>query len=565
MEVNKMKYIYTIVALLLAVSGGTALAGTPGGIIKSDVWGTCWTCTPMIKIMHDTTIPTEIAKAVRIYAAANEYEPFQIVLTPKKGLSGVKVIPHTLTGPQGAKIPAWNVSIRNVEYVNVTEATSKDVKPGWYPDPIPGHTPFEAPAGQNSPLWVTVYVAPKTPAGEYKGTIDITAGGISKIVVPINLRVWGFELPSVSRLRTAYGLSSGWVNKYQGASTLEQKRRLTDLYNLDFFKHRISPYTPYANYDIKITTENGNVKLDFNDFDIAIRKYFPLVNSFMLPRFGMFDDVGFGKGADADRMKIEYMRQVAEHLVAKGQLAKGYDYIMDEPEESQYDSIVQAATNVRMADERIKILLTNQVEPKLVGSVDIWTPIMPKYDEERSKARQAAGEEVWWYICTWPKHPYPNNFVDYTPIHHRIMPWISWRYGVTGILYWETCYWQDNPWESPMSYPDHRKWQWGNGDGHLLYPPVRKPSATFVDKGPVSSIRWEIIREGIEDYDYFCILKDEISGASASVKLKPSYKNALQALKLINANAKSRTEYCRDPGQLGSVRVKIAEAIEGLR
>jgi len=563
-----MRYIILLIVIFLA--GGCWAADTPaqnpGRVLStlSGDWGTLWICTPMFKIMRDTPVPASSGSSVRIYAAGNEYEPFQIVLTPKKQLTNVKVTPHTLTGPKGATIPAWSISVKNVEYVNVTEPTDKYTKAGFYPDPLPDQTPFTAPADKNSPIWITVYVPAKTAPGEYKGTVDVTANGIKKLSVPVSLKVWGFALPSVSKLRTAYGNSMWQASSYQGATTPEQCRRLTDLYNLDFFKHRISPYSPYAYYDIKVNAENGNVKLDFTDFDVAIQKFFPLFNTFMLPRFGMWDDLGF-KGDDAERMKIDYMRQVAEHLTDKGQLAKGYDYITDEPEESQYGAVIDAAKQVRMADPRIKIMLTEQVEPKLVGSVDIWTPIVPNYDEQRSKARQAAGEEVWWYVCCWPHQPYPTNFIDYPAIDHRILPWISWHYGVNGILYWETCYWQDNPWEIPMSQPSDRKSKWGNGDGHLLYPPVKQKSGAFIDKGPVDSIRWELIREGVEDYDYFSILKNKIDKASADVKSKPAYADAKAALKLVDDCAKSRTEFCRDPEQLEAVRIRIGNAIEGLK
>jgi len=38
-----------------------------------------------------------------------------------------------------------------------------------------------------------------------------------------------------------------------------------------------------------------------------------------------------------------------------------------------------------------------------------------------------------------------------------------------------------------------------NGDGMLVYP---GPA------GPINSVRWEIIRDGIEDYDYLALLRE---------------------------------------------------------
>jgi len=562
-----MRYILVLLGIFLLLLAIPANAQSPTwGVAARGNWGTLWTSTPLIKIMRDTPIPTSSAKTARIYAARNEYEPFQIVLTPKTRLSNIKIVPHTLLGPKKAKIAAWNISVKNVVYVNCTEPTSPDVKPGFYPDPLPDHMPFTAEVGTNSPVWVTVYVSRKTPAGEYKGTIDVIAEGMGKVSVPVSLRVWNFALPSVSRLRTAYGDDgTGSARKYEGATTIEQKRKITDLYNLNFFKHRVSPYTPYANYDIGVSTDGGAVKLDFTTFDIAVNKFFPLFNSYKLPHFGMGENVDFGKDTDAERMQIDYMRQIAEHMVDKGQLANGFDYITDEPQPDAYSGIIEAAKQIRMADQRIKILLTQKVEDQLIGSVDIWVPKVSDYDEQLAKSRQAKGEQVWWYLCCVPHHPYPNYFIDYPAIDLRMYHWMTWRYGLDGILYWETCYWQDNPWETPMSQTPDRSGKWGNGDGHLLYPPTKTISETFVAKGPVDSIRWETIRDGIEDWDYFRILQDKIDATPATKHTAPAYTAALEALKQVNDCVKSRTDYCTDPAQAESTRIKIALAIEGMK
>jgi hypothetical protein len=562
-----MRYIPAASAFFLVLAASGVFAQVPSwGVVAQGKWGTVWTASPMNKIMRDTPVPTSKPKAARIYAAKNEFEPFQIVLTPKTRLGNIKILPHTLSGPQKATIPAWNITVKNVEYVNCTQPTSKEAKPGFYPDPLPDYTPFDAPASRNTPVWVTIYVSSKTAAGEYKGSVDVVSDGAVRVSVPVVVRVFDFALPSVSRLRTAYGNGMGNPYAYQGATTLDQQRKLVELYNLDFFKHRVSPYSPYAAYDLKVGEKDGSVSIDFTDFDVAIQKFFPYVNSFMLPRFGMGDDVGFGKGPDADRMKIDYMRRVAEHLTDKGVLTKGYDYITDEPQPDAYESIAQAAKDVRLADQRIKILLTKKVEDKLIGSVDIWVPIVDQYDEQASRARQAKGEQVWWYLCTGPKAPYANGyFIDYPAIDMRMYHWQTWRYGLNGILYWETTYWQDNPWQIPMSQPPGHEGYWGNGDGHLLYPPTEEKSDKFVAKGPVDSIRWEMVRDGIEDWDYFRTLQDRIDAASPAKKATPAYAAAVDAMKQVNGCVRSLTDFCTDTARVESIRVKVGEAIEGMK
>ena len=534
-----------------------------GAVISSKDWGTVWHSIATAKVMRDTDVPTGKTASVKISAAKNEFEPFQLVLRPKKNLNNVRVMPRRLKGPGGAEIPSWSVSARNVQYVYVPEPTSSDVPGGMYPDPLPEFKPFTAQAGVNSPVWITVYVAPDTKPGDYKGTIDILADGIGKVSVPVELHVWDFALPSVSKLRTAFGCAMGWPVRYHGAKTLEEKRRLIDFYNRDFWRHRVAPFSPYTFYEIKTGYADGQIQLDFSDFDLAVQKYFPLFNSYNLPHFRMHDQAGLNMGADYERLKVEYMRMVTEHLVNKGQIEKGYNYIFDEPLPEQYESVLEAARLCRMADSRIKILLTEQVEPELIGSVDIWAPIMDSYEEAPAKERQAAGEEMWWYVCCGPRHPYPNLFIDYPAVDHRVIPWLTWGYGLNGLLYWEVNYWRDNPYTTSMSYTPDGKGKWGNGDGQLLYPPTNDPSNKFLAEGPVPSIRWELVREGIEDYDYFRILEGRMPSFIAG-ELSPAQQKARQALQMVESCAKSRTDYAKDPMKLQSARDKVAQAIEAL-
>jgi hypothetical protein len=549
-----MRWFFSIMTLLLACS-----AWADQGTVASGNWGILWTSEATSKIMPNTQPPSGKLAAVQISAAGNEYEPFQLILRPLIDLANVKVTPRSFVGPKGAKIEAFNVTVRNVEYVNLT---ADNLPKGLYPDPLPQHSPFAAPKNRNTAVWITVYVPAKTPAGDYTSTVDITGKGLPTIKAPVRLRVWGFSLPTVSTLRTAYGCNMNRVAQFQGATTTDQKRKLVDVYNTNFWRHRLSPYRPYFFYDIKSTDTPSGPKLSFSDFDIAVQKYFPLFNSFELPGFVKARKSG-ERDPEGDQKKIEYMRAVTEHLVDKGVLDKGYDYIFDEPTPEQYKQIRDAAEVVRMTDDRIKILLTEQPEEKLFGSVDIWVPLISMYDEDQAKARQAKGEQVWWYICCGSPHPYPGYYIEDAAIEQRILPWITWRYGVNGILYWETAYWTKNPWEDAAGYTPQKPV--GNGGGVLLYPPVRKPSEKFVAAGPVPSIRWELIREGMEDYDYFATLKTLADKARAADPDNPKVKQADDALALVTACAPSRTEYTKDAAQLEAARRAVARAIESLR
>ena len=158
--------------------------------------------------------------------------------------------------------------------------------------------------------------------------------------------------------------------------------------------------------------------------------------------------------------------------------------------------------------------------------------------------------------------------------------WQTWAERVTGVLIWETVYWtsdtayQDranpqNPYLDPMCWvvdgtlTPGTKRPWGNGDGRFLYPPEAaadgKPAAPVLD-GPVETLRLEILRDGIEDYEYFVILKRLMTEKGA--KLDPRARANYEALLTVPADVSaSLTSFTRDPATIESHRDKLARAI----
>ena len=541
-----------------------SLPDAVGWILATPDWGKVWEACATFKVMPETKPPISLRRTVSISAATNEFEPFQIVLTPNRELRNVRASVSDLRGK--GVIPREKISIKLVETVPVTIPTSADCLTGDWPDPLPPFEPTSISAGRNTALWLTVYVPPDAQAGDYAGTVTLEADGIQPLRVPVNLHVWDFALPKTSRLRTAYGHSAKTLGRWHGVSDLEDKRKTLDLLNQDFIEHRIAPYSPIEYYDWEEDWSGDSVKIDFTEWDQGASKYLPSMNSFNLPGAFMGGIGNLSRGQPGYReMKIKFLRAFAAHLREKGWLGKGYCYIFDEPHPEQYPMIVEEAKIWREADPGLKVLLTIQPEKELVGSVDIWVPVLDFYVEKKARERQKAGDQVWWYVCCGPTHPYPNNFIDYPAIDHRIFHWMTWRYGVTGILYWSTMYWQANPWTTPMTYSDDVGGRpLGNGDGHLLYPAVRQRSEKPMIAGPVDSIRWEMIREGVEDYDYFYMLRDALRKAEASGRKDAAVSEAKKALAQVDSLIRSRTDYETDPLKLYAVRKRVGDALEKL-
>jgi hypothetical protein len=73
------------------------------------------------------------------------------------------------------------------------------------------------------------------------------------------------------------------------------------------------------------------------------------------------------------------------------------------------------------------------------------------------------------------------------------LPWVNYRYGLSGYLHWGGNFWIDQPFENVQ--PD-----WGGGfflpagDNAIVYPDPEH-DGVFVSE------RLEVMREGIEDYE----------------------------------------------------------------
>jgi len=107
---------------------------------------------------------------------------------------------------------------------------------------------------------------------------------------------------------------------------------------------------------------------------------------------------------------------------------------------------------------------------------------------------------------------------------------------------------------------DDRGGVYGNGAGRLLYPPRRTVPAEAVIEPPVTSIRFEALRDGIEDREYFVLLKRHLErGQSAG----PACQKALDWVH--NDVTKTMTCYEQTPAVYLAARHAVACAIESCR
>ncbi|HSA96692.1 MAG TPA: glycoside hydrolase domain-containing protein, partial [Acidobacteriota bacterium] len=238
----------------LPASGAPSGEGGYGYLIQTGPPCAVWWAEGAYKVMRDDPAPAAEQGVVRVAAARNEHEPFLLVLRPAARLDGVRVATRSFVGEKGAAIDAAAISVRHVEYVNVTTPTDDLGRAGWWPDPLPLYDgPFTAAAGENHPLWLTVRVPADAAPGLYKGEVELSAG-VWSCRVPVELRVRSFALPEKSSVRSSFGLPAGDIKAYHNLETREELEKVVDLYYQDLREHRLAPTSPFELYPMKIKT-----------------------------------------------------------------------------------------------------------------------------------------------------------------------------------------------------------------------------------------------------------------------------------------------------------------------
>jgi len=348
--------------------------------------------------------------------------------------------------------------------------------------------------------------------------------------------------------------------------------------------------------DFEMALEGMTVAVDFSEFDRGARRVldelgFNAYNlhleglgsgSFYSRREGVF--AGFRQGTpEYDALLSQYLKIVEEHLAANGWLGREYVYWFDEPDPKDYPFVREGMLNIRKNAPRLTRFITeHRPGPEIMDVSEIGCTIFDRVDPQAVAALAPKGREFWSYLCTGPKAPWVTLFIDHPAVNMRMWLWMTYQWGLEGILVWRADYWnsptlfppggRQDPWRDPMSYtvgygvPYGQVSHWGNGDGRFLYPPNRDPAndKTKYLCGPVDSIRWEILREGIEDYEYFVLLRRAAEAGKSKGKLKAAAAEAAKLLDLPASLFSSGKDYTKDPLDLMRYRDKVTEAIEKL-
>lgn len=567
-----------------------------------------WPVNPIVKVFRDDPAPQSIQPA-RITAARNDVEPLQLAVRAPEDLEGLHIEVDQPTNAQGEQLPQAETAV--VGYVPIDHATSYyssqrptwqrkyprvpgrcDGWAGWWPDPLRPTDTFDLDARTTQPIWLSLRIPEDARAGDYRGAVRIVGQAGTVAETPFMVHVWDFTLPPVSHVQAIYDARahhSQWFSPGEGRP--EQLRKLWRLMaDLRLCPDRVHP-APSFSY------EDGEVSADFTAFDEAAEYYFEDLGFQHSYTPGLFYCFGWGhppkslwgvepydgeypyEGVDRSRLRPEYrrvyqqaLRLFWEHVQERGWADRFVLYISDEPWFTRREYIVdQMRALCEMIHEvspEIPIYSSTwSYEPRWRESLDVWGVghygrVPPK---ELATIREAGGR-IWWttdgQMCT----DTPFCAIE------RLLPHYCFQYGAEAYEFWGIDWLTYDPWEFGWhSYirqsgePGEHHWvRYPNGDGYLAYP----GEAIGLD-GVVSSIRLEMAREGVEDYEYLQMLRELVArGREAAVDVSVGEAALAEAEALVDmpsAGGRYSTEILPRPGAVLQVKETVARAIETLR
>lgn len=549
-----------------------------------------WTTPPSERVFKDAVVPGDSGARVLVYAAANEFEPFQLVVRPAASGSVTVDI-----GDFGAGI---ETEIYQVKYVYISQVSDNLGRTGDYPDPLwplEKGAPVNVTAGENTALWFSVRVPDGVPAGDY--TTNAVIGGVA---VPVTLHVFNFAVPAELHVKSQMNVShSAILDKYGVVGTGSEYWRYVEAIKQYFIDHRLTPKgvlwsgglttsgaAPYIAYDCAGGLSDPYGVWGFEEpaarylqgsglmSGLFARSFnggtgFP---SFMSATFQNNDSSAdqrpatfcgvtrtsgdwyvYDNPASAyNQQWFAYIKALQNYLDGLGYLDRAYYYFANEPQDQAgYDAVAWYSRYLNSAAPGLKLMVSEEPKPEIFGhddyvsdgQIDIWLPVLNLYDPVVSHERQINhGEETWVYFLSSTRPPYFNPItLDHPGIESKFTGWLLWKYRMRGIAYYAVNSWSQNPWTDPMAY-DH------NGELFLLYPPSE--SNTPIAYGAnnhrfVPSIRLELMRDSLEDYEYLRVLNNH-----ADPQVDVTNSADTQADRIITG----LTSYTRDSGFMYNLR-----------
>ena len=370
-------------------------------------------------------------------------------------------------------------------------------------------------------IWLNIDIPEKTKAGTYTGNVNIMVAGKKVETLSLTVNVQEHTLPNPGDWKFHLDL---WQNPFAVARIHD-----VELWSDAHFEKMKPLYTMLANAGQKCLTasilhkpwggqtfdhfesmvkrtlkKDGSWEFDYTVFDKWVAFMMDLginqqINCYTLIPWGnqlhYFDEQsGANTFITATATSKEYadywipfLKDFKAHLQEKGL----YDITTIAMDERPMKDMMSA---LELIDKYagLKVTSAANYNPGMSGKVyDLSVESRHILPDEVLEQRRANGQKTTFYVCC--SVPWPNNFTYSPPSEAVWQGWYAAAQNLDGFLRWAYNSWVEDPMH------DTRFRTWPAGDTFFVYPDSK------------SSVRFEKLREGIQDFEKIHILRKKLT------------------------------------------------------
>ncbi len=513
---------------------------------------------------------------LKLSACGNEIRSAQFAVVHTGKINGILNIDLTVTdfkSETGTVIPAENVSVQAVDFVPTDKPRStRTGYNGWKADVLLPKGPIKVYPDATTPVWIKIKVPAGTPKGKYLGRINSNAS--SQPVVNIELNVWEFDLPDETHFPTSFWISRGQLNKYYGRELTWEE--YTPWLNA-VLEARLSPIDfkegPCENWFKAYKEPDGRISIDISKWqryaEYICQRGATAINVGPTHWFGKYIKRYPGIDRLSDKPIILNSQESRkafslslvkawEFLKRNGWSDRAYLQPYDEPRSDEaYEEVKEILSQIRQVAPKLNTLIPmashgHEKFPVIAEMLDIYVPHNSVYTPAELAELHSKGKLGWTYLCT-KRSP---SMVFKQPWDSRLMWWRYFDSGIDGYLYWSTNYW--SKWAAKRPVLADR---WPAKPWQLNLPQINQGDGVYLlpgpDMKPYPRLCLELTREGMQDYEYFWLLRKLASSDQNKTKYPELCRRGKDLLnkisEVVQNNSKvSISEYQRRPGK-GSV------------
>ena len=412
----------------------------------------------------------------------------------------------------------------------------------WPKERFPGVWPKE----RFRAVWWTVDVPADAKAGKYSGEVAVR-GASGEVRFPVALTILDRQLPPAKDRRFFLDLwQHPWcVARHYGVKPFssEHYRHLEPLYrelaaagqkSVDATITDLPWGEGYSSEEGEIHTmvksfrrADGSWRYDYSDLDSYVEfarrcGLGPQIHLYTIAKIGdnhvfYYIDEATGERRseelyegtpEYEKFLAPLLKSLVVHLRGKGWLDDSYIAI----DEVAPERLLPARQFLKRVAPELKFALASNVDPlryrELSDDTDVmsqllWTGhgISTFFEDDFAEfmaRRRERGQFTTFYVCTQPQKP--NTWLESPLVETAWLGLYAAAKHFDGFLRWATFLWGREPFDEP------RLDRFPAGENFLLYP------------GGLASVRWELLRDSIEDWEKIRILREKGDASAALEK-----------------------------------------------